>query len=289
MDVRKVLKTDNTYREGIVDFKKTSRLVSKKIKSLSSEADLIVTQGFLGGAANGSTTTLGREGSDYTAAILAYALDVEELTIWKDVQGILTADPRRFDNVELLEKLSYREAVEMTYYGAQVIHPKTIQPIQNKRIQLNVRSFVDTSQGGTTIADYGMLNYPPIVVIQDDVILIQITSNDFSFISENHLGFIFEQLSKHQIKLCAMRNSAVSFTLCVRLISDATFEAFIKSIGKQFSVEITRGLQLMTIRHFTKNLITSLTQNKVLMFEERLKDTVQLVLKDALELKEKVG
>ena len=165
MDVRYVLATDGRHKNAKVDFPLTSNKISKKTKKYFQDAQVIITQGFIGKSDMDMTTTLGREGSDYTAAIFAYALDVEDLTIWKDVPGILTADPRRFENVELLEKLSYREAIEMTYYGAKVIHPKTIQPIQNKRIKLNVRSFLSPTETGTVISDPGMLNYPPIVVV----------------------------------------------------------------------------------------------------------------------------
>ncbi len=286
LDIRGVLKTDRTYREGKVDFKKTVKLVSKKIKALTKEADVIITQGFLGGTADGATTTLGREGSDYTAAILAYALGVEELTVWKDVPGILTADPRRFDNVELLERLTYREAIEMTYYGAKVIHPKTIQPIQNKGIRLKVKSFIHPENKGTVISTQGQLKYPPIVVIQDDVILLQISSKDFSFISEDHLSFIFEKMRKHKIKLGVMRNSAISFTLVILPVKESLLKTFIKDISVLLTVDITRGLQMMTIRHFQESLLHKLIQDKVILFEETLDDTVTMVLKASLEFKE---
>ncbi len=286
MDVRKVLKTDTTYREGKVDFKKTVKLVTKSIKALTKEADVIITQGFLGGTADGATTTLGREGSDYTAAILAYALGVEELTVWKDVPGILTADPRRFDNVELLERLTYREAIEMTYYGAKVIHPKTIQPIQNKGIRLKVKSFIHPENQGTVISTQGQLKYPPIVVIQDDVILLQISSKDFSFISEDHLSFIFEKMRKHKIKLGVMRNSAISFTLVILPVKESLLKNFIKDISVLLTIDITRGLQMMTIRHFQESLLHKLIQDKVILFEETLDDTVTMVLKASLEFKE---
>jgi aspartate kinase len=286
LDIRGVLKTDRSYREGKVDFKKTVKLVSKKIKALTKEADVIITQGFLGGTADGATTTLGREGSDYTAAILAYALGVEELTVWKDVPGILTADPRRFDNVELLERLTYREAIEMTYYGAKVIHPKTIQPIQNKGIRLKVKSFIHPENKGTVISTQGQLKYPPIVVIQDDVILLQISSKDFSFISEDHLSFIFEKMRKHKIKLGVMRNSAISFTLVILPVKESLLKTFIKDISVLLTVDITRGLQMMTIRHFQESLLHKLIQDKVILFEETLDDTVTMVLKASLEFKE---
>jgi len=287
MDVRHVMATDKTHRSAKVNLSLTSNKISKKTKKYFQSAQVIVTQGFIGKAEDDMTTTLGREGSDYTAAIFAYALDVTELTIWKDVRGILTADPRRFENVELLEKLSYREAIEMTYYGAKVIHPKTIQPIQNKRIKLNVRSFLNADEPGTLISDPGMLSYPPIVVVQDDVILLQIVSKDFSFIAEEHLSYIFDSMTKFNIKSSVMRNSAVSFTLAINYLDDKTLRQFIETLGKEFSVEIYKDLQLITIRHFIPSILESMTKNKVVLFEETLKDTIQLVVRPAKELKVK--
>lgn len=287
MDVRHVITTDDNYKEGKVDFGITRNKISKKVKKYLSDSDIVITQGFIGRGESGLTTTLGREGSDYSAAIFAYALDVEELTIWKDVPGILTADPRRFDNVELLDKVSYREAIEMTYYGAKVIHPKTIQPIQNKSIKLKVRSFINTDSTGTLITESGMPSYPPIVVIQDEVILLQITSKDFSFISEEHLSIIFSQMAELKIKSSVMRNSAISFTLCINQVSDKKLDTFIKVLGNAFDIETYKGLQLITIRHFQPSVVEELTQNKVVLFEEKLKDTIQLVVRPAPTLKEK--
>jgi len=287
LDVRAVIRTDENHREGKVDLTNSSNRIKKKLKKYFTEADVVVTQGFLGKTESGMTTTLGREGSDYTAAIFAYALDVDELTIWKDVPGILTADPRRFNNVELLENLSYKEAIEMTYYGAKVIHPKTIQPIQKKNIQLKVRSFLDTDNQGTLISDKGRLNYPPIVVIQDEVILLQIATKDFSFIAEDHMRIIFDQLAKHKVKTSVMKNSAISFTLCINHLSTEKLEAFLASLGQELSVEVLTDLQLITVRHFQESLVQSLTDNKVVLFEESAKDTIQLVVKPALQLSEK--
>lgn len=288
LDVRSVLMTDDRYKDAKVDFDRTTKLVKEKIDLLINDYDCIITQGFIGCTKEGFTTTLGREGSDYTAAIFGYSLDAKEISIWKDVPGILTADPRRFENVEKLDRLSYREAIEMTYYGAKVIHPKTIQPIQNKNIKLNVRSFNDVSNAGTVIGSEGLLNYPPIVVVQDDVVLIQIFSMDFAFIAEDHLSLIFSQLNKHRIKMCIMRNSAVSFTICVEDPGEEKLEAFKLALGDNFSFDIIKNLQLLTVRHFQQSVINSLIENKVVMFRETLKNTMQLVVKPSMVLKEKI-
>ncbi len=287
MDVRNVILTDKNYREGKVDFAITKNKIHKKVKKYLLDTDVIITQGFIGRSTEGLTTTLGREGSDYTASIFAYSLDVEELTIWKDVPGILTADPRRFENVELLDKLSYREAIEMTYYGAKVIHPKTIQPIQKKNIRLNVRSFEDTSLAGTTIAANGLPSYPPIIVIQDKVILIQITSNDFSFIAENHMAVIYNRMSELQIKSSVNRNSAISFTLCISHVEDGLLDKFLKSLDDGFSTEVYKDLQLISVRHFLPGTVESLTKDKLVLFEETLDDTIQLVVRPVLQPVEK--
>lgn len=279
MDARKVLMTDDNHREGKVDFKVSTRRIQKKVKKLHQSCELIITQGFLGGTKAGMTTTLGREGSDYTAAIMAYALGVKELTIWKDVPGILTADPRRFKEVTLLKKLSYREAIEMTYYGAKVIHPKTIQPIQNKGIKLKVKSFKNPKAAGTTISSRGSVQYPPIVVIQDNVILLQISSKDFSFISEDHLSFIFEKMKTHKIKLGVMRNSAISFTLVILDVDSKVLKAFVQDISSLLTVEVHAGLQMMTVRHFVERELGLLTEGKEILFEETLDDTVTMVLR----------
>lgn len=287
MDVRNVILTDDCYRDGKVDMTISRNKILKKVKSYFQKTNYIITQGFLGKSANGFTTTLGREGSDYTAAIFAYALDVEQLTIWKDVPGILTADPRKFENPALLDRLSYREAIEMTYYGAKVIHPKTIQPIQNKNIKLQVRSFLDKNLEGTLIADPGALNYPPIVVIQEGIIMLQITSNDFSFVTAEHLSIIFEKMTQHKIKMSLMRNSAISFTVCINEVQEKSLADFIRALGAGFTVEVHKGLELITIRHFKKSLLEGLIKDKVVMFEETLKDTVQMVVKSVPALKER--
>ena len=287
LDVRKHLKTDDNYKDARVDYNQSVASMRDRTYEIFSTSDYIITQGFIAYAPAGHTTTLGREGSDYTAALFAYALDASELTIWKDVLGILTADPRRFDNVELLPMLSYAEAIEMTYYGASVIHPKTIRPIQNKSIKLNVRSYINTDELGTRISDQGLPSYPPIVVVQDNRMLLQITTKDFTFIAENHLSLIFKTLDKYRIKMSVMRNTAISFTLVIAHPGKVKLQKFLDALGGNFSFNMYENLQLITIRYAQKPLIESLTRNKVILFEERMKSTIQLVVRPALELKEK--
>lgn len=286
-DVRELISTDDNHQEARVDFKQTQANVDAVLKDKLSECRLLITQGFIARESSGLTTSLGREGSDYTAAILAYCLDVEDLAIWKDVPGVLTADPRKFDNVEKIDRMSYKEAIEMTYYGAQVIHPKTIRPLQNKGIRLHVKSFLNPEKEGTVISLDGLLNYPPIVVIQEDVILMQISSRDYSFIAENHLSQIFAVMNRYRIKLCTMRNSAISFTICIKNPGIEQFEALEKELSEDFMIDVFKNLQLYTLRYFNKALIESLTQNKVVLFEERMKYTIQMVVRPALELKER--
>jgi len=183
--------------------------------------------------------------------------------------------------------MSYKEAIEMTYYGAQVIHPKTIRPLQNKGIRLHVKSFLNPSAEGTIISADGLLNYPPIVVIQEDVILMHISSKDFSFIAENHLSKIFALLNRHRIKLCTMRNSAISFSICIKNPGKDEFDRLQEELEKDFAVDLFKNLQLFTVRYFNQDLIKKLTKNKVVLFEEKMKYTIQIVVRPALELKEK--
>lgn len=279
MDVRNIIVTDDNYRDAKVDLELSKGKITKKIRRYTQKAQLIITQGYIGRNSQGYTTTLGREGSDYTAAIFAYALNVPELIIWKDVPGILTADPSRFDDASLLEQLSYREAIEMTYFGAKVIHPKTIQPLQNKQIRLQVRSYIDVEKSGTVISDEGMEQYPPIVVIQDNVILLRVMSTDFAFISEQHLSIIFGKMSEYKVQLCVMRNAAISFTLCINEMTPSRLKDFLRSLSDSFSVETTRDLQLITVRHFKNAIVQSLVKDKEILFEETLSNTVQMVVK----------
>ena len=204
--------------------------------------------------------------------------------IWKDVPGVLTADPRLFQNVIKLPRLSYKEAIEMTYYGAKVIHPKTIKPLQNKNIPLYVRPFDDSESEGTLISDVLELSYPPVIVIEPNQCLLHIASNDFSFVAEHHLSRIFSLLDKHRIKVNMMRNTAISFTICTSYIPDK-IEAFRVELGKEFNMVIDDELELVTIRHYNEETLQNMKKNRLVLLEERLRNTIQMVIKNLPEMK----
>ncbi|MFM2393188.1 MAG: hypothetical protein RLZZ546_1170 [Bacteroidota bacterium] len=279
LDVRGVLFTDEIHREAKVNWQVSTPKINETFQKMLQEFDIVVTQGFIGSTSENFTTTLGREGSDYTAAILSYCCNAEAMHIWKDVPGVLTADPRKFDNVSKIEKLSYKEAIEMTYYGAKVIHPKTIKPLQNKGIPLYVRPFDDPESMGTKISNDIESYYPPIVVVESDQVLISISVKDFSFVAENHIADIFAIMSDLRLKVNMMRNTAISFTLCVQNIPEK-IEAFLKKLSNEFTVNIKTGLELITIRHFSEEVIAEMKKSKITLFEERLSDTIQMVVEE---------
>ena len=286
VDVRDIIITDNTYRDARVQWDTTQKNAIIKILPLFSTVNHIVTQGFIGSTTENFTTTLGREGSDYTAAILSYCLDAESMHIWKDVPGVLTGDPRIFDEVVKLPRLSYKEAIEMTYYGAKVIHPKTIKPIQNKRIPLYVRPFLDPTSMGTIISDEKELSYPPVIVIESDQTLLHISTNDFSFVAEHHLSMIFALLAKYRLKVNMMRNTAISFSVCVNNIPER-IKKFETELGNEFKMITDNDLELVTIRHFNEDILKDMKKNKLILFEERLQDTVQMVVRNIPKMKRK--
>ena len=281
VDARKIIKTDNTYREGIIDWEKTESCVKKIITPLLQKNGFVVTQGFIGGSKEKTTITLGREGSDFSAAILSYCLDAEEMSIWKDVEGIMTADPRLFKKVTKIDRLSYREAIEMTYYGAKVIHPKTIKPIQNKNIPLYVRSFINPKGSGTLISGEADIHYPPVVVVEKDQVMLQIATRDFSFVAEHHLSYIFKLFTEHRTKVNMMQNMAISFSVCVTLKDIDRLNKVIDFLRKDFEVRVEKDLELITIRHYHKSVIEQLKKGKIVLLEERIRQTIQMVVKDA--------
>ena len=286
LDVRDVILTDNTYRDARVQWDATQRNAKSKIEPMLDKINHLVTQGFIGSTSENFTTTLGREGSDYTAAILSFCLDAESMHIWKDVPGVLTGDPRVFDEVIKLPRLSYKEAIEMTYYGAKVIHPKTIKPIQNKQIPLYVRPFLDPSSEGTLISDEKELSYPPVIVIEPDQTLLHISTNDFSFVAEHHLSMIFALLAKYRLKVNMMRNTAISFTVCVNNNPDRILK-FEKELGAEFKMITDNDLELVTIRHFNEDILKDMKKNKLILFEEKIPDTVQMVVRNLPKMKRK--
>lgn len=285
-DARDIIRTNSTFREGRINWNETSWLFQKTVKPALTNHDLIITQGFIGSDDQHRTTTLGREGSDYTAAICSFCLNASHMTIWKDVPGVLTADPRLFDNVSLLDRLSYLEAIEMTYYGAKVIHPKTIKPLQNKNIPLYVKSFKDPESPGTYISGFSDQEYPPVIVVEKNQRMLRIRTKDLSFVAEHHLSRIFTLFDKHRIKVNLMRNTAISFTVCITDRPNR-IGRFLDEIQKEFEIEDDRDLELITIRHYQEPVVDQLKNGKIVLFEERIPKTVQLVLKPVPVLRRK--
>ena len=287
IDARQLIHTDDTYREGKVDWEVTPVQFNTIISPMLSEG-FVVTQGFIGSNKEGKTVTLGREGSDYTAAIAAYCLDAENMTVWKDVPGILTADPRLFKNVTKLDRLSFREAIEMTYYGAKVIHPKTIKPLQNKSIPLMVKSFINPKGEGTMISENLQSAYPPVVVVEKNQALIQVARKDFSFVDEESLSKLFHLFAQHRIKVNMMQNTAIGFSICINNVPERV-SGLMRDLRKRYKVfKDDNNVELITVRHYHENMLEQLKQGKMLLLEERLPDTSKMVLKN-IPIMERIG
>ena len=284
LDARDVILTDDIFREGWVQWPETMERSERQIVPLLEEDGFVITQGFIGSTTENFTTTLGREGSDYTAAIFSFCLDAVDMTIWKDVPGVLTGDPRLFDNVVKLDRLSYKEAIEMTYYGAKVIHPKTIKPLQNKSIPLYVKSYSDPQSDGTLISGEIEDNYPPMVAVERNQALLQISTKDFSFVAEHHISFLFNMIADLRLRVNMMQNSAISFSVCVNDV-DNKIDRFIEQIEDQFNVIVDRDLELITVRHFHNDILDDLTRGKIILLEERIRKTVQFVVKNVAMMK----
>ncbi|QHV98703.1 aspartate kinase [Spirosoma endbachense] len=274
-DARQLIATDVTFREGRVDWEETNRRINNTVTT----AAVTVTQGFIGQSPDGRTTTLGREGSDYTAAIFAYCLNAESVTIWKDVPGVLNADPKWFDQTVLLEKITYQDAIELAYYGATVIHPKTIKPLQNKGIPLYVRSFVKPDAPGTVIGHYERHLLIPSFIFKINQVLISLHPNDFSFIAEDNLSRIFGRFAQAGIKINLMQNTAISFSVVVDNNQDRIPE-LLGQLRQDFRVSYNDGLELITIRYYDQSTIDRVLVNKKLLLEQKSRYTVQLVVKD---------
>lgn len=282
IDIRGIIQTDNTYREGKIDFELTESLVNKQLLPQLKANAIFVTQGFIGGTSENFTTTLGREGSDYTASVLAYCLNASNVTIWKDVPGVLNADPKWFANTKKIDELSYHDAIELTYYGATVIHPKTIKPLQNKNIPLYVKSFLDPKAEGTVIREGEKRLNIPSYIFKVNQVLISIQPKDFSFIAEDNLSDIFEIFSQHGVKINLMQLSAISFSVCC---DDDTLKIkeLVEKLQQIFKVLYNSGVELMTVRYYTQDTIDSLTKNKIILLEQRSRFTVQMVMKNDTE------
>jgi len=284
-DVRQVLFTNSYHREAKVDWQETQKRIANLCDDSFKTADIVVTQGFIAADKEGNTTTLGREGSDFTGAVFAYALNADSLTIWKDVPGLLNADPKYFKDTKKIDTLSYGETVELAFYGATIIHPKTIKPLQNKLIPLFVKSFLQPAAEGTLIHDDSQNDSKlPSYIFKKNQILISISPRDYSFMDENNLAVIFSSLAKYHIKVNVMQNSAISFSVCVDNGNNKV-DNFIEDVKKDYRVRYNRRLELLTIRHYTQELIEKLTGNRKIYLEQRSRATVQIVM-DAPEIKQ---
>ena len=276
IDVRNLIKTDNNYRDANVDWDTTQKLISKTVKKKT----LNVTQGFLGSDENNFTTTLGREGSDYTAAIFAYCLNAESVTIWKDVPGVMNADPRYFENARLLNQISYREAIELAFYGATVIHPKTLQPLQKKEIPLFVKSFINPTLPGTSVSKGADLDpHLPCFILKKNQLLLSLSSIDFSFIMEENISEIFALLHQYKMKVSLIQNSAISFSVC---IDDkfGNFNALKSILSKKFKISYNENVSLFTIRHFDQKAAQIVEKNKVVLLKQVSRETMQIITKE---------
>ena len=272
LDARDFIKTDTNYREGLVNWEETEKNISQLDK-----AKTYVTQGFIGSDENNFTVSLGREGSDYSAAIFAYCLDAKDMTIWKDVPGVMTGDPRKFENVELLSNISYEEAIEMAYYGASVIHPKTLQPLKQKSIPFFVKSFINPEKAGTKIGISTENQLLESYILKENQVLMRIATRDFSFIAEDHISFIFRELAKRNIKVSLMQNSAISLALCLedKFNNIDELEA---ELEQDFNTEIVKNVSLFTIRNARLENLDKLYEGKNVLLEQITKTTVQMII-----------
>ena len=275
LDARECIQTDTSYRDANVDWARTEKAIREKVNS----DQFYITQGFIGSDDNNFTTTLGREGSDYTAAIFAYCLNGNSVTIWKDVPGVLNADPRHFESTQLLHHISYQEAIELAFYGASVIHPKTLQPLQRKEIPLHVKSFINPKDEGTKVSKGVAIDpHIPCYIVKNNLALIKLSSLDFSFIIEKNISDIFAILHKYKMKVDLIQNSAISFSVCV-FDKFGKIEELLHELRGRFQVDHKPNVSLYTIRHFQPESAAFLLRKHELLLEQRTQETMQLVMR----------
>jgi aspartate kinase len=280
-DVRNIIQTDNTHRDARVDWELTEKLAQEKLTTFFNQStrNIIITQGFIGSSSENFTTTLGREGSDFTAGILAFCLNAESVTIWKDVPGMLNADPKLFSDTQKLNNISYREAIELAYYGASVIHPKTIKPLQNKNIPLFVKSFVNPNEPGTLINENTSEDsLIPSYIFKKNLVLISISVRDYSFIMEDHLSHIFGLFSQFGVRIHLMQNSAISFSVCVDN-NQQKLTKLIEVLNSKYLVKFNDNVELLTIRHYDDETIAKTTLNKEILLIQKSRNSVRMVMK----------
>ena len=277
IDVRDVFRTDDNFRDAAIDWDYTGSKVQSSIVPLFTGTNIVLSQGFIGATDENESTTLGREGSDYTAAVFANLLNAKSQTIWKDVPSVMNADPKQFPDATEIHELNYNEVIEMAYYGAQVIHPKTIKPLQNKNIPLFVKCFLDPTLSGTMIHNQSLKGLPPIIVIKENQVMIELSSRDFSFVEEKPIADLFHLFEKLKIKPNLTQNAAISM-ICVLDDRADKIEKLALAAAEFFDINVTKGLTLLTVRHYTKDIYEKLTTGKKMLLQQRTRDTVQALL-----------
>lgn len=278
VDVRDIFRTDDNFRDANIEWEFTRQKINESIAPLFDNIDMVVTQGFIGATDENESTTLGREGSDYSAAIFANILDAESLTIWKDVEGVMNADPKQFPGAVFIEKLSYTEVIEMAYYGAQVIHPKTIKPLQNKGIPLHVRCFLKPELPGTVISAKAVHHLPPIIVLKDKQVLMQLSSKDFSFVGEAYVSRLYELFAAIRIRPNLSQNGAISLLCCLD-DKPEKIEKLALAASEIFDVKIEKGLTLLTVRHYDQHTIDEQIKGKTILLEQKTNETIQILMR----------
>jgi len=278
IDVRDIIRTDDNFRDANIDWEFTQSTVQASIIPALENSTIILTQGFIGSTDENESTTLGREGSDYTAAVFANMLDAESQTIWKDVESVMNADPKQFPEAQPIHELNYNEVIEMAYYGAQVIHPKTIKPLENKGIPLYVKCFLDPSLPGTVIHKQSLKHLPPIIVLKEKQVMLELSSKDFSFVGEHHVGHLYHLFEKLKVKPNLTQNGAISF-VCVLDDQGEKIEKLALGASDIFDVQVTRDLSLLTIRHYTGEYFEKLSKGKIILLRQQTPETIQLLMK----------
>ncbi|HEX7844721.1 MAG TPA: aspartate kinase [Chitinophagaceae bacterium] len=277
IDVRDIFRTDDDFRDANIDWTFTKERVDTVVKKELADYDIVLTQGFIGSTDENESTTLGREGSDYSAAVFANLLDAESQTIWKDVESVMNADPKKFPEAIAIAELNYDEVIEMAYYGAQVIHPKTIKPLQNKSIPLYVKCFLDPSLRGTVIHNKPVHKLPPIIVLKEKQVMIEMISKDFSFVGEQHVGQLYHLFEKLHLKPGLTQNGAISF-LCVLDDWPEKIQKLALEAAAIFDVKVMKELSLLTIRHYNKEVFEKLVNERPVLLRQQTPDTIQVLL-----------
>jgi aspartate kinase len=278
LDVRDIIRTDDSFRDGAIDWEYTAARVQENVAPVLDSVGIVVTQGFIGATQENESTTLGREGSDYTAAVFANMMNATDLTIWKDVEGVMNADPKAFPEARVLNELNYDEVIEMAYYGAQVIHPKTIKPLQNKNIPLLVKSFLDKNLPGTVIHNRTRPSLPPIIVMKQAQVLMHLHSNDFSFVGEKLIGRLYDLFEEYKIEPRLIQTGAVSVHICMDDREDK-IQKLALAASAYFEVQVEKNLRLLTIRHYRDEVLEQLTAGMTVVLKQQSPETVQVLMR----------